>query len=315
MEGMCRTQARGTSTTLCPSLSIEQERKHRIANPSWFWKTRETLRLHFLPQVCCDNCQLLYSLCSWTPAPSVTLLATSISFASSIPQGKQIPALMEKNSIFFLSFFSKSLPISFSSCVSRHIGRLLPNAELRNLFFFFYPTLLRVWKWEWFHHHIPKQGWNHEGAKQLNHHQLWWVLSHLPEGLLLSGAQPQASVPEGSRTPLLPEQGHICWLCHSSQSGFQGQSLPGCDHSQCLLRRHSGEWWGIDSHSSKSWWILCLLRTWWLHLSQAPTWMPNWGWTGHRFFLGSGGVIPAQPSYMATWDVTRRSLPPPLRDI
>ena len=30
-----------------------------VANPSWLWKIRETLRLHFLPQVCCDNCQLL----------------------------------------------------------------------------------------------------------------------------------------------------------------------------------------------------------------------------------------------------------------
>lgn len=28
---------------------------------------------------------------------------------------------------------------------------------------------------------LPKQGWNHEGIKQFNYHQLWWVLFHFPE--------------------------------------------------------------------------------------------------------------------------------------
>lgn len=37
--------------------------------------------------------------------------------------------------------------------------------------------------------------------------------------------------------------------------------------------------------------------------------MPYSGWTGHWFFLGSGGVVPDQPPPLATQDVTRRRFP------
>ena len=47
VDGVCRTQARGTSTTLCPNQSIEQRRQHWSCQSSWFWKNQGNLESPF----------------------------------------------------------------------------------------------------------------------------------------------------------------------------------------------------------------------------------------------------------------------------
>lgn len=129
---------KGPLATLCPSLSVEKEKKHRNDQPFLvLWKIGETLEFHFPPLS-------VVPTAGWTSVseshphlklsgPLVLLALPCLPFH----RGSRLhPSLRNTMLSFLLSFQNLSLP---PSQVFRWIRRL-PSAELRNLFFCFLPS-------------------------------------------------------------------------------------------------------------------------------------------------------------------------------